>query len=356
MPLTVAVILCGGAGSRLWPRSRQRQPKHLLPLSGSGKPLLRDTYERISPLVDEVWVVTEDRQAAMIRAVLPELADGQVVVEPAARGTTNALGLAALALIERDPDALMMSLPADHVVRGVAAYRRAVRSALSVAAVADELVTVGLRPDRPATGFGYIKTGEPARAGGHLAFRVERFIEKPDSATATGFLKEGGYYWNLAMFAWPVSAFWRELEQHGPGHARGLKRVVQARDRGDAASAAAIYRRLPQQAVDYTVMERTSRLLLVPAAFEWLDVGSWAELLSLLRPGPDRNVLEGETVVIDTRGSFISSEGRLVAAIGLEDMLVIETADAVLVAPRSRAQDVKRVVETLRRTSRTQYL
>lgn len=356
MPLTAAVILCGGAGSRLWPRSRQATPKHLLPLSGSGKPLLRDTYERIRPLVDEVWVVTEERQTAMIRAVLPELTPAQVVSEPAARGTTNALGLAALALLERDPEAVMMSLPADHVVKGSAAYRSAVRSALRVAGAGTALVTVGLRPSHPATGFGYIKVGDRVRVGGRLAYRVARFVEKPDEATARAFLEEGGYYWNLAMFCWPVSLFLHELEEHGPRHAAGLKRVRAARGRADHSSAAAIYSRLPQDAIDYTVMERTRRLLLVPAAFEWLDVGSWAELLSLHRPGPDGNVLEGSTVAIDTRNSFVSSAGRLVATIGLEDMIVIETADAVLVAPRSRAQDVKRVVDELRRTSGSQYL
>lgn len=350
----VAVIPCGGAGSRLWPRSRRAAPKHVLPLSGSGRPLLRETYDRIRELVDEVLVLTEQRQLAMVREILPELEPAQFVVEPAARGTTNALGLAALTLLERDPAAVMMSLPADHVIRGAGAYRRAVRSALRVAAQRDSLVTVGLRPTYPATGFGYIKATPRPGAGG--ALEVERFVEKPDLETAKGFLREGGYFWNLAMFAWSVSVFWSELERHGPVHAAGLARVLAARARGDEDAAAKAYGRLPDAAVDYTLMERTDRLQLVPADFEWVDVGSWSELADLLRADAHGNAVEGEAILIGTRGSLISAPDKLVAAIGLEDMIVVDTGDALLVCPKSRAQDVKKVVLALRRRKKTQYL
>lgn len=351
---TVAVIPCGGAGSRLWPRSRRSAPKHVLPLSGSGKPLLREAYDRIRPLVDEVLVLTEQRQLPMVQEILPELEPAQFVVEPAARGTTNALGLAALTLLERDPDALMMSLPADHVIRGVGAFRRAVRAALRVAARQDSLVTVGLTPTYPATGFGYIKARLGPGAGG--ALEVERFIEKPDLETAKGFLHDGGYFWNLAMFAWPVGLFWSELERHGAAHAAGLARVVAARARGDEEAAARAYGRLPEDAVDYTVMERTDRLRLVPAGFEWVDVGSWSELADLLRADARGNAVEGEAILIGTRGSLISAPDKLVAAIGLENMIVVDTGDALLICPKSRAQDVKKVVEALRRQKKTQYL
>ena len=351
---TVAVIPCGGAGSRLWPRSRRGAPKHVLPLSGSGKPLLRETYDRIQPLADEVLILTEQRQLPMVRDILPELEQDRFVVEPAARGTTNALGLAALTILERDPEAVMMSLPADHVIRGTGAYRKAVRAALRVAASNHALVTVGLTPTYPATGFGYIRaTGTAPRTG---ALKVERFVEKPDADTARAFLREGGYYWNLAMFAWPVGVFWSELERHGPAHARGLAKVLAARARGDEEAARKAYSRLPEEAVDYTVMERTDRLLLVPADFEWVDVGSWSELADLLRADAHGNAVEGEAILIGTRGCLISAPDKLVAAIGLEDLVVVDTGDALLICPKSRAQDVKKVVETLRRQRKTQYL
>lgn len=350
-----AVIPAGGAGSRLWPRSRRASPKHVLSLSGSGRPLLRETYDRIAPHAAAVYVLTEERQVPLIQEILPELADDRLIIEPAARGTTNALGLAALTLLERDPDALMMSLPADHVIRGRAAYARAVRRAARVAASSGELVTVGLRPRYPATGFGYIEAGEAVggRAG---ARRVIRFVEKPDLAHARAYLEAGNFYWNVAMFCWRAASFVEELRAHGPEHARGLERVLSARRRGDEAAAARAYRRLPNQAVDYTVMERTRRLLLVPGDFDWVDVGSWSELADLLRQDAHGNVVEGNPILIDTGGCFISVPDKLVAAIGLSDLVIVDTPDALLVCPKGRAQDVKKVVEALGRAHKIQYL
>ncbi len=351
-----AVIPAGGAGSRLWPRSRRASPKHVLPLSGSGRPLLRETYERIAPHAHAVYVLTEAAQVPLIREILPELDDDCLIVEPAARGTTNALGLAAMTLLERDPDALMMSLPADHVVRGLSAYARAVRRTVAVAQATGELVTVGLKPRYPATGFGYIEAGGEVRAGRASAYRVVRFVEKPDAERARRYLIAGNFYWNVAMFGWRARSFVDELQRHGPVHARGLERVLAARRRGDAEAAGRIYRRLPVEAVDYTVMEKTDRLLLVPGEFDWVDVGSWSELADLLRQDVHRNVVEGDPVLIDTEGCFISVPDKLVAAIGIKDLVIVDTPDALLVCPKTRAQDVKRVVEALGRAHKIQYL
>ena len=351
-----AVIAAGGSGTRLWPRSRKASPKHVLPLSGTGEPLLRETYERIAPLAREVYVVTEERQLPLIRQLLPEVPPERLIAEPAARGTTNAYGLAALTLLDRDPEAVMMMLPADHVVRGRAAYARAVRTATAVASASGELVTVGLAPRYPATGFGYIEAGEEVRAGRGRARRVLRFVEKPSAARAREYVEAGRFYWNLAMFCWRASSFLAELEAHGPDHARGLRRVVAARRRGDEEAAARAYRRLPVEAVDYTVMERTQRLLLVPGGFDWVDVGSWSELADLLKADNRGNVVEGEPVLIDTEGCFISVPDKLVAAIGVSGLVIVDTPDALLVCPKDRAQDVKRVVEALGRLRKTRYL
>lgn len=355
-PALHAVIPAGGAGSRLWPRSRRASPKHVLSLSGSGRPLLRETYDRIAPHAAAVYVLTEERQLPLIREILPELPASRLIVEPAARGTTNALGLAALTLLQSDPDALMMSLPADHVISGRADYGRAVRRAAGLAAASGELVAVGLRPRYPATGFGYIEAGPEVRAGRARGRRVVRFVEKPDAARAAEYLASGDFFWNVAMFCWRASVFVEELAAHGPRHLRGLERVLAARGRGDEAAAAQAYRRLPNEAVDYTVMERTRRLLLVPADFDWVDVGSWAELADLLRPDAHGNVVEGEPILIDTKSCFISVPDKLVAAIGVSDLVVVDTPDALLIVPKARAQDVKKVVEALGRTKRIQYL
>ena len=355
-PRLHAVIPAGGAGSRLWPRSRRASPKHVLPLSGSGRPLLRETYDRIAPHAAEVCVLTEQRQLALIREILPELREDQLIVEPAARGTTNALGLAAMTLLERDPEALMMSLPADHVIRGAAAYARAVKRTAAVAAATGELVTVGLRPRYAATGFGYIEAADAVRAGRVSALRVRRFVEKPDAEDAARYVAAGNFYWNVAMFGWRAQSFVDELAAHGPAHLKGLGRVLAARRKGDEDAAARAYRRLPNEAVDYTVMERTKRLLLVPGEFDWVDVGSWSELADLLHHDVHGNVVEGSPVLIDTEGCFISVPDKLVAAVGLRDLVIVDTPDALLVCPKERAQDVKRVVEALGRAHRIQYL
>jgi mannose-1-phosphate guanylyltransferase len=350
---TVAVIPAGGAGTRLWPRSRSSTPKHVLPLGEHGRPLLRTTYDRAKALSDEVFVLTEMRQREIIESVLPEVDEAHMILEPAARGTTNAYGLAALTLAERVPGAVMIALPADHVVRGSTKVASAVRTAVRAAITQDSLVTVGLKPTFPSTGLGYIYAPGRKNDG---ALRVRRFVEKPSVTNARRFLREGGYYWNLAWFCWRVEVFLQELAQHAPRHLSGLRKVIAARAAGDEAEAAALYKRLRVEVVDRSVMEKTDKLLLVPAEFDWADIGNWAELGDRVHADAKGNSVEGPAVLIDTARSLIFGDRRLVAAIGLEDMIIVDTEDALLVCPRSRAQDVRRVVEQLKRARKTRYL
>jgi mannose-1-phosphate guanylyltransferase/mannose-6-phosphate isomerase len=351
--MTVAVIPAGGAGTRLWPRSRRSTPKHVLPLGESGRPLLRETYDRASKLASEVFVLTETGQREIIQKVLPEIDAAHLILEPTARGTTNAYGLAALTLRQSHPDAVMLVLPADHVVSGRAGVSKAVRAAVHAAAITDSLVTVGLKPRFPSTGLGYIHAPGRMTAG---ALRVKRFTEKPDLATARRFIKTGGYYWNLAWFSWRLDVFIDELGRHAPRHLAGLRKVMAARAAGDEEAAAAIYKRLPVEVIDRSVMEKTNRLLLVPGDFEWADIGNWAELGDRVRADVRGNSVEGESILVDTTGSLILGSRRLVAAIGLDDMIIVDTEDALLVCPRSRAQDVRKVVDALRRAGKTGYL
>jgi mannose-1-phosphate guanylyltransferase/mannose-6-phosphate isomerase len=325
----------------------------VLPLGDRGRPLLRATYDRAAALADEVFVVTEARQREITRTVLPEVDDAHLILEPTARGTTNAYGLAALTLAERVPGAVTVTLPADHVVHGSAEVAKAVKSAIRAAASGDNLVTVGLKPTFPSTGLGYI------HAPGRLSkgtLRVRRFVEKPSLPVARRFLREGGYYWNLAWFSWRVEVFLEELGRHAPRHLAGLRRVAAARAAGDEAAAAEIYNRLPVEVVDRSVMEKTDRLLLVPGRFDWADIGNWAELGDRVHADARGNSVDGEAVLIDTTGSLVFGDRRLVAAIGLEDMIIVDTEDALLVCPRDRAQDVRRVVEALKRARKTRYL
>jgi mannose-1-phosphate guanylyltransferase/mannose-6-phosphate isomerase len=350
---TIAVIPAGGAGTRLWPRSRRSTPKHTLPLGGGGRPLLRDTYDRVRPLADEIYVVTELGQRGIIQTVLPEMDDRHLIIEPVARGTTNAYGLAALTVAERHPDAVMIAMASDHVVRGRAAVTKAVRAAVRAAETTNSLVLFGLKPTFPSTGLGYIHAPRRGPAGTR---RVQRFTEKPDVRTATRFLKSGGYYWNLAWFTWRVNVFLEELGTHAPRHLAGLEKVIDARRKGDEGTAADLYRRLPVEVIDRSVLEKTDRLLLVPAEFDWADIGSWAELGDRIHADARGNSVEGESILIDTTGSHIFGDRRLVAAIGLQDMIIVDTEDALLVCPRSRAQDVRKVVDALKRARKNRYL
>jgi mannose-1-phosphate guanylyltransferase/mannose-6-phosphate isomerase len=325
----------------------------VLPLGAHGEPLLRATYDRATSLADEVFVLTEARQRPIIEAVLPEVDLEHLILEPQARGTTNAYGLAALTLLERDPSTVMLTLPADHVVRGTAKIAKAAKTAVRAADTKGVLVTVGLKPTFPSTGLGYIHAPGRMTDG---TLRVKRFIEKPGLAAAKRYVLTGGYYWNLAWFSWRVEVFLEELARHAPRHLTGLRKVVAAQKAGDEAGAARLYNRLPVEVVDRSVMEKTDRLLLVPADFDWADIGNWSELGDRVRADDRGNSVEGEAILVDTRGSLILSDRRLVAAIGLEDMIIVDSEDALLVVPRSRAQDVRKVVEALRRARKTRYL
>ena len=351
------VILAGGSGTRLWPRSREKSPKHLLTLHGAQS-LLQSTYARVSRLTDNVYIVTEQSQLKSIREQLPKLSDEHFIVEPARRGTASALGLAALAIAERDPQATMLSVHADHYLgHDEDAYLKTLDAEARWAESRRSLVTVGLRPPYASTAFGYIQVGPPLNGDEAPAvYRVVRFVEKPDLKTAESFLASGSYLWNLGLFSWPVDVLFSEMAAHAPQLYAGLEQVRQARRAGRADEADRLYQTLPTEAIDYAVLERTTNLLVVGATFEWHDLGSWADLHDILQRDEAGNFVEGESVLIDSKNCMIHSPHKLVAAVGLDDMVVIETDDAILICPKARSQDVKLIVDRLKQMGKTQYL
>lgn len=351
------VILAGGSGTRLWPRSREKTPKHLLTLHGQ-RSLLQSTYDRVRRLTEHVYVVTERSQVESIREQLPNLPADGYIIEPARRGTASALGLAALVIQERDPGATMLSVHADHDLgEDEDAYLKTLAAEAAWAEKKRSLVTVGLKPPYASTAFGYIEVG--GRVDGDPAtpvFHVRRFVEKPDLKTAEGYVASGDFLWNLGLFSWSIDVLFAEMRTYAPALERGLDAVRQARAAGDTAGADEIYRSLPTEAIDYAVMERTQNLLVVGAAFEWHDIGSWADLHDILEQDAAGNFVEGDSVLIDSHNCMIHSPSKLVAAVGLDDMVVIETEDALLICPKARSQDVKLIVERLKKTGKTEYL
>ena len=331
------VVLAGGSGTRLWPRSREKSPKHLLTLHGRQS-LLQSTFERVRRLTENVYVVTERSQVESIRVQLPQLTQARFIIEPARRGTASALGLAALAIAERDPQATMLSVHADHYLgQDEDAYLLTLDTEARWAEERRALVTVGLRPPYASTAFGYIQVGSPVDEDGAV-HRVKAFVEKPDLKTAERYLSSGGYLWNLGLFSWPVDVLFAEMATHAPALYQGLERVKELRRAGRTDEADAAYTALPTQPI------------------EWHDLGSWADLHDILEQDEAGNFVEGESVLIDSKNCMIHSPNKLVAAVGLEDMVVIETDDAILICPKARSQDVKLIVDRLKQMGKTEYL
>jgi mannose-1-phosphate guanylyltransferase len=346
--------MAGGSGTRFWPRSRGRLPKQLLPIVGR-RSLLADTLARVRPLVGarRTWVVTASGHAAAVRREARGVPRGNVLVEPQGRNTAAAIALAALRLADDAPDAVMIVLPADHAVGDATAFRDTLARASELAATTDRLVTIGVPPTYPETGYGYIQVGEalePATKGAHA---VARFIEKPDHERAAALIAGGDVLWNAGIFAWRVERIVAELRRWLPDLMTPLEA---ARRRGTATALARAYRGLPAISIDHGVLERAEHVGVVRATFPWSDVGSWAAVADLWRDGDAANAVRGTAVMLDSAGCVVDAGTRLVALVGVRDLIVVDTPDAVLVCPTDRAQDVRLVVDELRRRRLGRYL
>ncbi len=354
--MIVPVILCGGNGTRLWPLSRESYPKQFLNLVHELT-LLQDTVTRLQglPELAPSLVVCNDEHRFMVAEQLRHLgvAPGAVILEPVGRNTAPAAAVAALHATAAGEDPLLLVLPADHVIRDPVAFRAAVAGGLEQAG-AGRLVTFGIVPEAPETGYGYIKAGDSLE-GGRL-YVVERFVEKPDAATAQGYLDAGGYFWNSGMFLFRASRYLEELERLAPEMLAACRRAL-AQGRGDLdflRLERESFQCCPADSIDYAVMERTDDAAVVPLSAGWSDVGSWSALWEVGERDEAGNVVHGDVVSVDSRNCYVRSEGRLVATVGLDDLVVVETADAVLVAHKDRVQEVKQVVDRLKREGRSQ--
>lgn len=334
-----AVILAGGSGTRFWPLSREQWPKQFLKISGE-KSLIAQTVDRARTISrgGDVMIVAGRELAEKIRL---ELAGEAVrfVIEPAAKNTAPAIALAAMAICREGGDGFMVVLPSDHVIGEKDRFIRGVQKALT-AAGEGFLVTLGITPGRPETGYGYIKRGGPL---GEDVYRVERFTEKPDGATALRFLKEGGYYWNSGMFVWKASAYLKEVEKHIPALHESI------RNAGDDEEGLGVsFSGVEPISVDFGIMEKSENVAVVACDFSWSDVGSWSALEEIQEKDEGGNVSLGNVLAVDCNDSIFYAGSDLVAAVGLQGMVVVDTEDATLVVPKERAQDVRKVVEILK--------
>jgi mannose-1-phosphate guanylyltransferase len=345
--------MAGGSGTRFWPASRAARPKQFLPISG-GAPMIAETWDRLDGLVppERILIVTAESQADLVREALPDLAPENLLAEPAARNTAPCVALAAHELARRDPDSVMVVLPADHVIQPAEDFRASLAAGAVEAAESGTLVTFGVRPDHPATGYGYIEAGEELRrVAEHPVHRVARFVEKPDLERAKEFLASGRFLWNAGIFVWTTRAFREAVRTHAPDLAAGCERIEGGAALGD------VYGTLPAEPVDVAILERADNVRTIPLEYSWKDVGTWAALPDLSEPNDGTNwsaLTDGARLVAeDADGCVAYAEGdELIALVGVKDLVVVRAGNATLVCPRERAQDVKRIVARLEEEGR----
>jgi mannose-1-phosphate guanylyltransferase len=362
------IIMAGGAGSRLWPRSRTQTPKQLLDLL-SPNSLLQETVNRLRPLMplENIVLVTGEQHAAAARDQLPDLPPANILAEPAARGTAPAIGLgliyiARLAAERGEGDPVIGSFHADHVITDVPEFQAVVRDAATLAAEGC-IVTLGITPSHPHTGYGYIERGDPLPySGAHSAYRVVRFVEKPPRATAEAYLATGHYSWNSGMFLWQLSTIMDEYATHQPQLYQQLQTIAEAAANPDyAATLARIWTDIRTETIDVGIAEQSAHMAVIPADFGWSDIGDWsvvADLLAAQQANPQQNAVVGHHIGLDTHNSLVYSTvaGKLIATVGVNNLLIVDTGDALLICDRARNQDVKKVVEQLRAEKQDQLL
>jgi mannose-1-phosphate guanylyltransferase len=350
-PARFAVVMAGGAGTRFWPRSRRRFPKQLLPIV-TPRSMLQDTVDRARTLVpvERIMVVTTSELRAAVHRQLPDLPRGNVIGEPVGRNTAACIGLAAVRVAQDDPDATMIVLPADHLVNNAPAFRKAVRTAARLGD-AGHLVTIGITPAGPETGYGYIECARAVAGYGRDASWAASFTEKPTRGRAERFLASGRYLWNSGIFAWQARVILAQIDAHIPRLGRGLAALRGGLGgRREAALLRRVYPSLPATSIDYGILERAERVAVVRGRFGWSDVGSWAAMEHIWgKTARGGNAVQGRAVAVHARGCVVSSPQRLVALCGVEDLIVVDAPDALLVCHKSRAQDIRLVVQELKR-------
>ncbi len=346
-----AILLAGGKGTRLWPVSREQYPKQLVAFIGKDS-LVQRTVKRLEPVIEKdlIRIVCGKNHEHEIGKQIKDLGvdpAGKLFIEPCGRNTGPAILLAVLAILKHEKDAVLFLFPADHVIRDEGRFQEVMRSAIRLAE-SDHIVTFGITPHYPETGYGYIEADEPVSGD---AFKLKRFVEKPDRDTAEQYVKSGRFYWNSGMFAFRASVIIDEFKRHQPA----LLAAMQAMTEGDGEIDPEAYGGLPDISIDYAIMEKTGRGVILPSDFGWSDIGSWKSLYDFLPKDENNNVIDGDVIAKDSRNCFIMGNDRLIAANRINNLVIIGTSDSVFVSEISTSRDVKFIVEDLKRDGRKEY-
>lgn len=354
------VIMAGGKGERFWPKSRVNLPKQFLSLTDDGKSMIQHTVKRLESLVemDNVYVVTNELYKNLVSEHIPDIPKENIIVEPASKNTAPCIGLAAIHIARKDPESKMIVLPSDHLIKFNEIFIDTLKTALEVIEEGDNLATIGITPNYPETGYGYInfKKGESLPKIKNI-YEVLKFEEKPNSEKAKEYLTSGQYLWNSGMFIWRASTILKSFEEFLPKIYNGLRIIKEAigTEEYDKVLKTEFFK-LPSESIDYGIMEKASNIYVIPGNFGWDDVGSWLSLERINQSNQDGNVISGNVISIKTKNTIIQGTDKLIATIGLEDIIVVDTEDAILICNKNNTQEVKEVINNLKICNRTEYL
>jgi len=352
-----ALIMAGGRGERFWPRSRKNLPKQFLSLTGDGKTMIQLTVERILPLVnmEDIYIATNKDYKDLVKEQLPELPEENILCEPVGRNTAPCIGLGAVHISKKYEDAIMMVLPSDHLIKNTVMFLDTLRDACEVAEQDANIVTLGITPDYPETGYGYIKF-EPDQKNGR-AYKVERFVEKPDLETAKGYVESQQYLWNSGMFIWKVSTILNNTKEYLPDTYERLikiKNAIATEKQDDVLDVE--FEKMESVSVDYGILEKASDIYSIPGAFGWDDVGSWLAVSRIRANDEAGNVISGNVIAVNAKDCIIEGTDKLVALVGLNDVIVVDTDDATLICNKENTGEIKKVIEILKNTNKDEYL
>lgn len=354
---TTALIMAGGRGERFWPRSRKSLPKQFLSLTGDGRTMIQLTVERILPLVnmEDIYISTNRDYKALVQKQLPEIPEENILCEPVGRNTAPCIGLGAVRMAARYQDALMLVLPSDHLIKYNSMFLNTLQDACMIAEEAENLVTIGITPDYPETGYGYIKFN-PAQCRGR-AFAVDRFVEKPDRETAKEYLAAEEYLWNSGMFVWKLSSILKNLERFMEDTYKGLLRIqAAAKTPEEEYVLEKEFTAFSSISIDYGIMEKAKGIYTIPGTFGWDDVGSWLAIERIRKSNEFGNVVAGNIITVNSRNCIIEGSKKLIAAVGLEGLIVVDSEDATLICGKDATGDIKKVLENLKICNREEYI